>query len=54
MVFLAQKKKRFWQKYQLINGDMSALPFPQGTFDLIFANQTVHWSDSFAHLAKNI
>lgn len=39
---------------QLIQADMHALPFASQTFDLIFANQVVHWSPSFDGLLQSL
>lgn len=40
----------------LVNGDMQALPFADNVFDLVFANQVVHWGQSigqvFAELSR--
>ncbi|WED44671.1 malonyl-ACP O-methyltransferase BioC [Legionella cardiaca] len=46
MLFEAKKKQGWWRssKWSLINGDMTLLPFATGTFDLVFANQTIHWA----------
>jgi malonyl-CoA O-methyltransferase len=39
------KLKQQWRcKWGLVNGDMTNLPFANGTFDLIFSNQVIHWS----------
>lgn len=38
----------------LIQADMHALPFAAQTFDLIFANQVVHWSPSFDVLLQSL
>jgi malonyl-CoA O-methyltransferase len=53
---LAQvRKKQGWRrKWPLVNGDMSALPFADGSFDLIFANQVIHWSESLADLTQEL
>lgn len=46
MLKQARAKQGWWQKWQLVNGDMTAMPFPSGLFDLVFANQVIHWSPS--------
>lgn len=47
MLLEAKKKQGWWRnKWPLINGDMTRLPFASGSFDLIFANQTIHWAQS--------
>lgn len=38
------KAKQSWLKqWPLVNADMTSMPFPTGTFDLVFANQAIHW-----------
>ncbi len=38
------RKKQSWRcKWSLVAADMNHLPFPTGFFDLIFANQVIHW-----------
>ena len=38
------KLKRSWRcRWDLVNGDMTQLPFAANSFDLIFSNQTIHW-----------
>lgn len=41
----AKKKQGFWRKWTLIQGDMRILPFADSSFDLIFANQVLHWAE---------
>lgn len=43
MLKQTQKKQRLWRKWPLTCGDMAHLPFADGVFDLVFANQVVHW-----------
>lgn len=54
MLVQAKKKQGWRRKWPLINADMAALPFAPGSFDLIFANQVIHWSQSFSHLAQEL
>jgi malonyl-CoA O-methyltransferase len=54
MLVQARKKQRLWRKWPLINGDMTALPFADGCFDLIFSNQVIHWSQPFAAVAHEL
>lgn len=42
---LAQIKNWFRPYPRRVQADMSALPFKPKSFDLIFANQLLHWSD---------
>ncbi|MFY7697980.1 MAG: malonyl-ACP O-methyltransferase BioC [Legionella sp.] len=49
------KNKQGWlKKWPLVNGDMLNMPFSPGVFDLVFANQVVHWSDSLARIFGEI
>ncbi len=42
------KAKQGWRcKWSLVGSDMTSMPFASGLFDLIFANQVVHWANSF-------
>ncbi|WP_043873380.1 malonyl-ACP O-methyltransferase BioC [Legionella massiliensis] len=54
MLEQARKKQGWRRKWPLVNGDMTNLPFANGCFDLIFANQVIHWSESFANLAQEL
>lgn len=54
MLRQARKKQGWRRKWPLVNGDMSALPFTEGCFDLIFANQVIHWSQSLPHLNQEL
>lgn len=54
MLVQAKNKQRFWRKWPLVNADMSALPFGDGLFDLVFANQVVHWSDSMDKVFRDV
>ena len=37
-----------------VNGDMGCLPFASGMFDLVFANQVLHWTDSLPLLFREL
>ena len=44
-MLMAAKTKQTWRKrWPLVRADMHALPFVNGLFDLVFANQVLHWS----------
>ncbi len=43
MLTQAQKKQSWRRKWPLVAADMRHLPFAAGAFDLIFANQVIHW-----------
>lgn len=39
------KKKQSWRcKWPLVVADMNNMPFTSGFFDLVFANQVIHWA----------
>lgn len=49
------KKKQSWfKKWPLVNANMQNLPFANQTFDLIFANQVIHWSSSLGALFREL
>jgi malonyl-CoA O-methyltransferase len=49
------KMKQGWRnKWSLVNGDMTAMPFATGLFDLVFANQVVHWSLSLSEVMSEL
>jgi malonyl-CoA O-methyltransferase len=49
------KKKLGWiTKWSLVNGDMTSLPFASGLFDLVFANQVIHWSESLPDVLREL
>lgn len=56
MLHQAKNRMRFRKKWPLVNADMHQLPFADGLFDLVFANQVVHWanpvSEVFAELNR--
>ena len=54
MLVAARKKQRWRCKWSLVAADMKHMPFPSGVFDLVFANQVIHWSDSFAMVVREI
>lgn len=54
MLHFAKKKQGWFSKWPLVKADMTALPFADGCFDLIFSNQVVHWSPSFATLTNEL
>lgn len=54
-MLLETKRKQGWFcKWPLVNGDMQALPFADGIFDLVFANQVVHWSFPLAKVIQEL
>lgn len=54
MLIQSRKKQGWLCKWPLVNGDMTALPFANGVFDLIFANQVIHWSQSLTAVISEL
>lgn len=54
MLLHARKKQRMWRKWPLVNADMTQLPFVDGVFDLVFANQVIHWSEPVTAVFREI
>jgi malonyl-CoA O-methyltransferase len=54
MLVQAQKKYSWRCKWPLVAADMSYMPFATGAFDLVFANQTIHWSDSLSGVFREL
>lgn len=54
MLIEARKKQGWRRKWSLACADMMHLPFATGLFDLVFANQVIHWSPSLAMLFREI
>lgn len=54
MLVHAKKKHRWRCKWPLVAADMNCLPFATGSFDLIFANQVIHWGVSLASIFREL
>ncbi|WP_094091530.1 malonyl-ACP O-methyltransferase BioC [Legionella clemsonensis] len=55
MLLQAKKKQGWWRnKWSLVNGNMTSLPFAAGTFDLIFANQSIHWGSPLTLVIREL
>lgn len=49
------KKKQSWRcKWSLVAADMKSMPFATGIFDLVFANQVVHWGNPLAQVFREL
>ena len=49
------KNKQSWRnKWPLVSGDMASMPFASGQFDLVFANQVIHWSESLQGVMREL
>ncbi len=54
MLIQAKKKQSWWRKWSLVSADMHHLPFATGVFDLVFANQVIHWGDSLSSVFREL
>ena len=54
MLLQAKKKQGWWRKWSLVAADMKNMPFPGGMFDLVFANQVIHWGEPLAHVFREL
>lgn len=50
----AYAKQSFFKKWSLVRADMMCMPFPTGLFDLVFANQSIHWASSLPVCIREI
>ncbi|WP_173238542.1 malonyl-ACP O-methyltransferase BioC [Legionella antarctica] len=54
MLLQAKKKQSWRRKWPLVTADMSNMPFATGMFDLVFANQAIHWGSSLARVFREL
>ncbi len=54
MLKQSRRKQKWRCKWPLINADMTSLPFNDGVFDLVFANQTIHWSSPLSAVIREL
>ena len=54
MLQQAKKNQPWFKKYSLVHADMMSMPFPSGLFDLVFANQAIHWASPMANVMREI
>lgn len=54
MLNQAQSRQGWLRKWSLVNGDMMHMPFADGLFDLVFANQVIHWGSSLTKLMAEL
>lgn len=54
MLLQARKKHSWRRKWSLVTADMMRMPFASGAFDLVFANQVIHWSDALAGVFREL
>lgn len=54
MLIEARKKQGWRRKWSLVAADMRHLPFATGVFDLVFANQVIHWGGSLKTIFREL
>ncbi|WP_454780226.1 malonyl-ACP O-methyltransferase BioC [Legionella sp. WA2022007384] len=54
MLIQAQKKQGWRRKWPLVAADMVHMPFVTGAFDLIFANQVIHWGGPLQRVFREL
>ncbi|RUR22402.1 malonyl-ACP O-methyltransferase BioC [Legionella qingyii] len=54
MLIQAQKKQGWRRKWSLVAADMLHMPFATGAFDLIFANQVIHWGSPLQQVFREL
>ncbi|MGL5742892.1 MAG: malonyl-ACP O-methyltransferase BioC [Legionella sp.] len=54
MLSLAQKKQSWRRKWSLVAADMCRMPFAAGAFDLVFANQVIHWGEALPQVFREL
>lgn len=54
MLVQARKKHSWRRKWSLVAADMKQLPFATGMFDLVFANQVIHWGSPLAEVFREL
>jgi malonyl-CoA O-methyltransferase len=55
LMLLEARKKHSWRrKWSLVAADMKQMPFATGSFDLIFANQVIHWGTPLPQVFREL
>lgn len=54
MVVHARRKQRWRRKWSLVTADMKCMPFATGMFDLVFANQVIHWGNPLSEVFREL
>lgn len=54
MLKQARASQSLFNKWPLIQADMMKMPFPSGLFDLVFANQAIHWASPLPDAMREI
>lgn len=54
MLIEARKKQGWRRKWSLVTADMNRMPFASGVFDLVFANQVIHWANPLDQVFREL
>lgn len=54
MLVEAKKKQSWRRKWSLVAADMKSMPFATGMFDLVFANQVIHWGNPLHQIFREL
>jgi malonyl-CoA O-methyltransferase len=54
MLHQAKKKQSWRRSWSLVAADMNHMPFADASFDLIFANQVIHWGGPLAQVFREL
>jgi malonyl-CoA O-methyltransferase len=54
MLIEARKKQSWRHKWSLVAADMKNMPFAMGSFDLVFANQVIHWASPLEQVFREL
>lgn len=54
MLMEARKKHSWRRKWPLVAADMKQMPFATGVFDLVFANQVIHWGNPLEQVFREL
>lgn len=54
MLKQVQKQQSIFNKWPVIQADMMRMPFASGVFDLVFANQSIHWATALPDVMREI
>lgn len=54
MIFSAKKHRPWFSKIDFVQGDIEKLPFQQQSFDMVFANMSLHCCNDWQQLLKQL
>lgn len=54
MLQQSREKHTFLKKWPLVAADMQSLPFKASQFDLVFANQAIHWAPTLPGIIREL